>query len=186
MGSGQIVVALIDEEATCKRYYPEGDTIRFQPLNPKMIPLLVRKSDFRSTMILGVVVGMYRQLKTAGRRDEPRTQPPGSNSPPEAKHRPAGEGARPRRSSTHRTEAPMATLNPEKQGCLDSALSAIEKQFGKGSITRLVRTNALDVVAIDSVAALVPKEELEDEMGDAHRWAPRRGWSASPTGRGRC
>ena len=33
---------------------------------------------------------------------------------------------------------------------------------------RLVRTNAVDLVVIDSVAALVPKAELEGEMGDAH------------------
>jgi recombination protein RecA len=32
----------------------------------------------------------------------------------------------------------------------------------------LVRSGALDVVAIDSVAALVPRAELEGEMGDAH------------------
>jgi len=32
----------------------------------------------------------------------------------------------------------------------------------------LVRSGAVDVVAIDSVAALVPKAELEGEMGDAH------------------
>lgn len=32
----------------------------------------------------------------------------------------------------------------------------------------LVRSNALDVIVIDSVAALVPKGEIEGEMGDAH------------------
>ncbi len=32
----------------------------------------------------------------------------------------------------------------------------------------LVRTNAVDIVVIDSVAALVPKAELEGEMGDSH------------------
>jgi recombination protein RecA len=32
----------------------------------------------------------------------------------------------------------------------------------------LIRSGALDVVAIDSVAALVPKAEIEGEMGDAH------------------
>src|SRR5204863_863566 len=32
----------------------------------------------------------------------------------------------------------------------------------------LVRSGALDVVAIDSVAALTPKAELEGEMGDSH------------------
>jgi recombination protein RecA len=33
---------------------------------------------------------------------------------------------------------------------------------------RLVRSNAVDIVVIDSVAALVPRAELEGEMGDSH------------------
>jgi repressor LexA len=59
---GEIVVAMIDEEATVKRVYFEGDRVRFQPSNPRMAPIYVRDSDFRSTMILGVVVGVYRKL----------------------------------------------------------------------------------------------------------------------------
>jgi repressor LexA len=59
---GEIVVAMIDDEATVKRVYFEGDRIRFQPSNPRMAPIYVRQSDFRSTMILGVVVGIYRKL----------------------------------------------------------------------------------------------------------------------------
>lgn len=58
---GQIVVALIDEEATVKRYYPEADRIRFQPSNPIMDAIYVHKRDFRETSILGVVVGVYRK-----------------------------------------------------------------------------------------------------------------------------
>jgi repressor LexA len=59
---GDIVVALIGDEATCKRYYPEKDYIRFQPENSSMAPILVRASDFRPTMLLGVVVGLYRRI----------------------------------------------------------------------------------------------------------------------------
>lgn len=59
---GDIVVALIEDEATVKRYYPEGDRIRFQPANAAMQPIYVNKSDFRSTMLLGIVVGVYRKL----------------------------------------------------------------------------------------------------------------------------
>ena len=59
---GEIVVAMIDDEATVKRVYFEGDRVRFQPSNPRMAPIYVRDSDFRSTMILGVVVGVYRKL----------------------------------------------------------------------------------------------------------------------------
>lgn len=32
----------------------------------------------------------------------------------------------------------------------------------------LVRSNAVDVIIVDSVAALVPKAEIEGEMGDMH------------------
>jgi repressor LexA len=59
---GDIVVAMIDDEATVKRVYFEADRVRFQPSNPRMAPIYVRESDFRSTMILGVVVGVYRKL----------------------------------------------------------------------------------------------------------------------------
>lgn len=59
---GDIVVALIGDEATVKYYYPEKDYVRFQPANAQMAPILVRATDFRSTMLLGVVVGVYRRL----------------------------------------------------------------------------------------------------------------------------
>ncbi len=59
---GEIVVAMIDDEATVKRVYFEGDRVRFQPSNPRMAPIYVRESDFKNTMILGVVVGVYRKL----------------------------------------------------------------------------------------------------------------------------
>jgi repressor LexA len=59
---GDIVVALIGDEATVKRYFPEKDYIRFQPENSAMAPILVRATDFRPTMLLGVVVGLYRRL----------------------------------------------------------------------------------------------------------------------------
>jgi repressor LexA len=59
---GDIVVALIGDEATVKHYYPEKDYVRFQPANSQMAPILVRASDFRSTMLLGKVVGVYRRL----------------------------------------------------------------------------------------------------------------------------
>jgi repressor LexA len=60
---GDIVVALIEDEATVKRYYPEGDRIRFQPANKDMQPIYVSKSQFRQTMILGLVVGVYRKMQ---------------------------------------------------------------------------------------------------------------------------
>ncbi|MBL8948365.1 MAG: transcriptional repressor LexA [Myxococcales bacterium] len=60
--SGEIVVVLIDGEATCKRYFPEGDRIRLQPANAAMEPIYVRRSEFRAVDILGKVVGVYRRM----------------------------------------------------------------------------------------------------------------------------
>jgi repressor LexA len=60
--TGDIVVAMIEGEATVKRYYPEGDRIRFQPANSNMDPIIVRKADFKTVDIIGIVVGVYRKL----------------------------------------------------------------------------------------------------------------------------
>jgi len=60
--SGDIVVAMIEGEATVKRYFPEGDQIRFQPANSNMAPIIVRRSEFKSVDIIGIVVGVYRKL----------------------------------------------------------------------------------------------------------------------------
>ncbi len=59
---GDIVVALIGDEATVKYYFPEKDYVRFQPANAQMAPILVRASDFRSTMLLGKVIGVFRRV----------------------------------------------------------------------------------------------------------------------------
>ncbi len=55
--NGEIVVALIDDEATVKTYYRESDRIRLQPENESMDPIYV--TDPR---ILGVVIGLFRAL----------------------------------------------------------------------------------------------------------------------------
>ena len=60
--TGEIVVAMIEGEATVKRYFPEGDRIRFQPANARMEPIFVEKRSFRQTDILGIVVGVYRRV----------------------------------------------------------------------------------------------------------------------------
>jgi repressor LexA len=62
-GAGEIVVAMIEDEATVKRFYPEGDRVRFQPSNPRLKPIYVRREDFRETQIIGVVVGVYRKMQ---------------------------------------------------------------------------------------------------------------------------
>jgi repressor LexA len=55
--NGDIVVALVGEEATVKRYFRETDHIRLQPENTEMAPIISR--DVR---ILGRVVGVMRAL----------------------------------------------------------------------------------------------------------------------------
>ena len=54
-----MVVALVGVEATLKRYYPEGDTVRLQPANPEMEPIRVPASDVQ---VQGVVVGLMRKF----------------------------------------------------------------------------------------------------------------------------
>lgn len=56
--SGQTVVALVDGEATVKKFYPEGDMIRLQPANATMQPLRYPASQ---VMIQGVVIGLMRR-----------------------------------------------------------------------------------------------------------------------------
>jgi repressor LexA len=57
-----MVVALIEDEATVKRIYPESDRIRLQPSNPSMKPIYIQRSAHRQISILGVVVGVLRRL----------------------------------------------------------------------------------------------------------------------------
>jgi repressor LexA len=57
---GETVVALIGDEATVKKYYPEGGRVRLQPANPSMEPIYVNEVDLR---IRGVVVGLMRHYR---------------------------------------------------------------------------------------------------------------------------
>lgn len=59
---GEIVVAMIEGEATCKRFYHEGDRIRLEPANSSMNPIYVHRDEFRTIDVLGKVVGVYRRL----------------------------------------------------------------------------------------------------------------------------
>lgn len=60
--TGEIVVAMIDGEATCKRFFHEGERIRLQPANAAMEPIYVSRDEFRDVGILGKVVGVYRRV----------------------------------------------------------------------------------------------------------------------------
>ena len=54
---GEIVVALVGEEATVKRFFRENDHVRLQPENETMEP--IRSKDVR---VLGRVVGLFRSV----------------------------------------------------------------------------------------------------------------------------
>jgi recombination protein RecA len=65
-------------------------------------------------------------------------------------------------------------LDPEyakKLGCDTDALLVSQPDTGEQALEiadMLIRSGAIDVIVIDSVAALVPKAEIEGEMGDSH------------------
>ena len=57
---GDIVVALIEDEATVKYFYPNGDTVELRPANRMMQSLLVPAATLQ---LQGVVVGLYRTMR---------------------------------------------------------------------------------------------------------------------------
>ena len=60
-GNGEIVVALIEDEATIKRIFKTKDLIRLEPAHPKMEPVVVKKEDKKVTLV-GKVIGIFRKL----------------------------------------------------------------------------------------------------------------------------
>ena len=56
---GDIVVALVEDEATVKRFFIDGDRVRLQPENPAIEPSLFNIND---VMILGKVIGLHREM----------------------------------------------------------------------------------------------------------------------------
>lgn len=55
--NGDIIVALLEEESTIKRFFKEKDHIRLQPENEAMSPILTKEIT-----ILGKVIGLYRSI----------------------------------------------------------------------------------------------------------------------------
>jgi len=60
--SRDIVVAMVDGEATLKRFYRDSDAIRLQPENPNYPPIIINGEE-REITIIGKVVGIYRPLE---------------------------------------------------------------------------------------------------------------------------
>ena len=57
--NGEIVVALVGDEATTKRFYSEGRNVRLQPANENYEPIIVSADEVQ---LVGRVVGVLRQL----------------------------------------------------------------------------------------------------------------------------
>lgn len=55
--NGEIVVAMIENEATVKTFYKEKDYVRLQPENDTMDPIIVK-----DVQILGKVIGLFRKF----------------------------------------------------------------------------------------------------------------------------
>jgi repressor LexA len=55
--NGEIVVALLDDEATVKRFYREKDQVRLEPANRAYKPIKTREAE-----LLGKVVGVFRSI----------------------------------------------------------------------------------------------------------------------------
>lgn len=59
--NGEIVVALVGNEATVKRFYKKGDTIHLKPENPAVKPIVIKEGQ-ADVHIIGKVAAVIRQL----------------------------------------------------------------------------------------------------------------------------
>lgn len=59
--NGDIIIALLDDEATVKRFYKEHDRIRLQPENQTMQPIYVDR-NYPNFHIIGLVSGLLRKF----------------------------------------------------------------------------------------------------------------------------
>src|SRR5690606_35389525 len=56
--NGDIVVVLLEDEATVKRFYHENTHIRLQPEHPNLEPIITRDAK-----VLGKVIGLFRRIR---------------------------------------------------------------------------------------------------------------------------
>lgn len=56
--NGEIIIALINEDATVKSFYKEEDHIRLQPENPTLQPIILPDVN-----VLGKIIGLYRRFR---------------------------------------------------------------------------------------------------------------------------
>jgi repressor LexA len=61
--NGEIVVALIGDEATVKRFYRSEGGITLKPENPKFVPIEIERNEAASFKLVGRVMGVLRVMK---------------------------------------------------------------------------------------------------------------------------
>jgi repressor LexA len=60
--NGEIVVALINDEATIKRFFKKKNIIRLEPANSAMAPITIKEGDAEAS-IVGKVVAIFRDIE---------------------------------------------------------------------------------------------------------------------------
>jgi len=65
--SGSLVVALVDGEATVKRYVRSGTRVMLQPANPKYDAIILSGAGSRDCAVIGKVVGIIRSIPLHGK-----------------------------------------------------------------------------------------------------------------------
>ncbi len=60
--NGEIAVVMLEGEATVKRFYREGATIRLQPANAAMEPIILQASA-GDVSVIGVACGVFRKIR---------------------------------------------------------------------------------------------------------------------------
>ena len=62
--NGDIIVAIINDEATVKRFFRRGNSIYLEPANSTMKPIIIREDQDHEMMIAGKVVTVLRQINS--------------------------------------------------------------------------------------------------------------------------
>ena len=61
--NGDVVVAIINDEATVKRFFGRGNSIYLEPANSTMNPIIIREDQAHEMVIAGKVVTVLREIK---------------------------------------------------------------------------------------------------------------------------
>jgi len=60
--SGDIVVAMIDGEATVKRFFTDGDSVTLKPENPSMKPIIIKPGEAGDFSVIGKVIFIMKKV----------------------------------------------------------------------------------------------------------------------------